>query len=311
MTQHTIFFDDHGIIRSGWRAAIFLVLYGILGIAVQAVVFAFTRSLDLEAIDVRLLTMIGLVVGSITTAAVAWLCGRLLEKLPLAALGASLTEGWLRHFLIGSALGVSAIAVALAPAVASGSLRFTVSDAPGGTLVNQLALSLIFFLAGAAYEELLFRGYVLQTFARSGLAWLAIVLTSVLFGAFHIANPSANWISTLNTMLAGVVFSVAYLRTLDLWLPLGLHFMWNFAQGSLFGIEVSGLRQYSPVSLLVESDKGPMWLTGEDYGIEASTGCTIGLLLVIVAIYAIPALRPDEYLVKLSQRERDITPPVS
>ena len=69
------------------------------------------------------------------------------------------------------------------------------------------AVSFAIFAVAAAFEEALFRGYLLQTFARSNLAWLAILLTSVFFGAMHLGNPNATFISTANTILAGIWIS--------------------------------------------------------------------------------------------------------
>ncbi|HQZ82868.1 MAG TPA: type II CAAX endopeptidase family protein [Pyrinomonadaceae bacterium] len=310
MTISTVFFDTNGLIRSGWRSLFFLVLYGAVSVVSQAFLIVATAHFMKETGDQRLLGLAGLFVGTTLAGASAWGCGWLFEKLPFAAFGASFSKGWLKHFAIGNLLGFLAIMAAILPAFIDGNLRFAVSSEPASVLAYQIGLSLVFFAFGAAFEEALFRGYVLQTFARSGFAWLAIVLTSLLFGAVHLANPAADWVSTVNTILAGVVFSVAYLKTLDLWLPFGLHFMWNFAQGSIFGVEVSGLKFLSPISLFVETDHGPKWLTGESYGIEGSVGCTIALLLLIAAIYFIPSLKPDEKLSELSRHPLP-TPPVS
>jgi len=307
MTISTVFFDTHGMIRSGWRALFFLVFYGGISVVSQGLLIAAMPYLIRETADQRVLGLAGLFVGTVLAGASAWGCGKLFERLPFAAFGASFSKGWLKHLAIGNALGFLAIAAAILPAFVDGNLRFSVSTEPASVIAYQLTLSFVFFAFGAAFEEALFRGYVLQTFARGGYAWFAIALTSVLFGAVHLANPAADWISTVNTILAGVVFSVAYLRTLDLWLPFGLHFMWNFAQGSVFGIEVSGLKFLSPISLFIETDRGPKWLTGESYGIEGSVGCTIALLLLIAAIYLIPSLKPDERLVALS-RHSETTP---
>ncbi|KXK03336.1 MAG: protease, CAAX amino terminal family [Acidobacteria bacterium OLB17] len=307
MTVSAVFFDANGTIRSGWRALFFLVLFGFVSVAAQAFVLAATHRFQSETADQRLVGLVGLAANLFIAVGAAWGCGWLFEKLPFAAFGASFSKGWLRHLAIGNLLGLLAIAFAILPAFVSGNLSFAVTVGSSSEIAYQIGISLLFFALGAAFEEALFRGYILQTFARSGLAWLAILLTSAIFGLVHLANPAADQISTVNTVLAGIVFSLAYLKTLDLWLPFGLHFMWNFAQGSIFGIEVSGLKFLSPVSLLVESDHGPKWLTGEAYGIEGSVGCTIALLLLIAAIYLFPGLARDERVAELS-RPRHVTP---
>ena len=302
MTLSTIFFDTNGILRSGWRSLFFVVFYGLVSVVAQILLVIATSYLMKETSDQRLLGLGGLLVSTILAGAVGWLCGNIFEKLPFRAFGASLSTGWLKHLLIGNVLGFAAIGIAILPALIAGDLRFSPSEEPLSVLGYQIGLSFVFFAFGAAFEEALFRGYVLQTFARSGLAWLAIALTSAIFGVFHLTNPAADGVSTANTILAGIVFSLAYLKTLDLWLPFGLHFMWNFAQGSIFGIEVSGLKFLSPTTLFVETDHGPKWLTGEAYGIEGSVGCTIALLVLIGAMYFLPGLSPDPRLEELSGR---------
>jgi len=105
-------------------------------------------------------------------------------------------------------------------------------------------------------------------------------------------------------VLAGVWFGVAYLKTRDLWFPWAIHLMWNWTQGSIFGIEVSGLSGVGGPSLMTEIDAGPTWLTGENYGIEGGIAAAIAILISIVAIQLLP-LKPDAELLRLT------TPPES
>jgi hypothetical protein len=88
--------------------------------------------------------------------------------------------------------------------------------------------------------------------------------------------------STVVTVLAGVLLSIAYLRTRALWLPWGLHFAWNATMGALFGLPVSGLRMFSPV--ISTTAHGPLWLTGDGYGPEG------GLITAIVLLVSLGVL---------------------
>jgi membrane protease YdiL (CAAX protease family) len=170
-----------------------------------------------------------------------------------------------------------------------GGLSFSFNaEASTNSIISTLLISFVVFAVAAAFEEALFRGYILQTFVRSGLAWPAIIITSIAFGAVHLGNPNASVISSLNTALAGIWFSVAYLKTRDLWFPFGLHLAWNWTQGSIFGVEVSGLTDIVKSPLLRETDVGPLWLTGGDYGIEGGIATTVAILISIAAIHLIP-----------------------
>jgi hypothetical protein len=81
----------------------------------------------------------------------------------------------------------------------------------------------------------------------------------------------------------------------------GLHLFWNWTQGSIFGIEVSGLTDIVTTSLLKESDPGPDWLTGGNYGIEASISCTVALIVSTIAVHFMPGLKPSDEMKRLSE----------
>ncbi len=289
MTLHDIVFDSTGTLRSGYRVGIFILGFIVVGMVLGAAAYGLLVAIGLspEPGSPYFLAANG-VMSLIAALGVGWLCGWTLESLPFSALGASFAGDWLKNLVVGSVVGAAALSLAVLIAWAFGGLTFTVNDVEPKTIAMQLVSIFLIFAAAAAFEEALFRGYILQTFTRSGLAWFAIVLTSAFFGAAHLTNPSATAISTANTMLAGVMFAFAYLRTRDLWFPFGIHLMWNWMQGAFFGIEVSGLNDIAGATLLKEIDRGPIWLTGETYGIEGGIACTIALFVTIAAIWFMP-----------------------
>ena len=305
-------FDDRGTLRSGWRAAFFLVAFilvsAVLGVAAGGVLIAVGLT---PATAYGTFLFVNGIVSLIPAIVLGWLFGRLFEDLPFKALGAAFSRRWFRHFIIGCFAGAVTLSVGVAVAVVFGGLSFNFDAVAGkGELVRSLAMSFAVFAAASAFEEALFRGYILQTMSRSGLAWLAILLTSVFFGAVHMNNPNATVLSTTNTILAGIWFSVGYLKTRDLWFVWGMHLMWNWMQGSFFGIEVSGMTSISTSPLFREIDSGPTWLTGSTYGIEGGVACTIALLVSTIAIYLLPFAKPDPELVALTSPIA-VTPPVS
>ena len=90
-------------------------------------------------------------------------------------------------------------------------------------------------------EELLFRGILFRWLEEFGGSWLALLLTSALFGAAHLGNPNATAFSAFCIAVeAGVLLGAAYMLTRSLWLPMGLHAAWNFTQGEIFDVPVSG-----------------------------------------------------------------------
>jgi membrane protease YdiL (CAAX protease family) len=297
-----IFFDDSGRLRSGWRFAIFCVAFLVAVTVIGGVGFAvlYSLSVPLEPQTPAFL-IANAVLILIPAILVGWLCGKYLEGLPFRALGAWFTEGWLRNLIAGILFGTATLVLAVMIAFAFGGLRFEWNPIDAGFLARSLGASFVIFAVGAAAEEALFRGYILQTFARSRLAWLGIALTAVFFGAIHYRNPDAGAISILNTMLAGVWFGIAYLKTRDLWFVWGLHLMWNWMQGAFFGIEVSGMTNLVSVPFLKEIDRGPAWLTGESYGVEGGIVTTIALLVSTLVIYFVPFLKPSEEMRAMSE----------
>ena len=105
---------------------------------------------------------------------------------------------------------------------------------------------------------------------------------SLLFGLGHVLNPGATMASILVTMLAGLLLSVAWLRTHGLWLGWGLHFAWNASMGILFGLPVSGINDFA--SFVQTRAFGRLWLTGGDYGPEGAAFTVIVLLIGIVVL---------------------------
>jgi uncharacterized protein len=127
-------------------------------------------------------------------------------------------------------------------------------------------------------EELLFRGILFRWLEQFGGSWFALVLTSALFGIAHIFNPNATFVSSFAIAVeAGILLGGAYMLTRNLWMPIGLHAAWNFTQGFIWDVPVSGLDQQG----LVEAKlSGPEILSGGAFGLEAS------LIAMVVATSA-------------------------
>ena len=178
---------------------------------------------------------------------------------------------WLRNLGLGLAAGLAVFSVAVAVAAIFGVYR-VVGQGDASGLVAALLASAIF---PAVTEELVFRGILFRWMEEWGGSWVALLVTSALFGAAHLMNPHASPIAAFGIALeAGVMLGAAYMLTRSLWLPMGLHAAWNFAQGEIYDIPVSG----TPVHGLVDARLccNPL-LTGGGFGLEAS------LIAIVVA----------------------------
>ena len=152
----------------------------------------------------------------------------------------------------------------------------------GGT-AELLRLLIAAALVPAILEEIFFRGILFRWIEEFGGSWAALIVTSAFFGLAHIANPNATWFSSFAiAMEAGLLLGGAYMLARSLWLPIGLHFAWNFTQGFIFDVPVSGLDQQGLVEARLS---GPELLSGGAFGLEASVIAVViasgaGLLLI-------------------------------
>lgn len=153
-----------------------------------------------------------------------------------------------------------------------------------GQIWTMLAIAIV----SGTIEETLFRGIVLRHMETLVGTWGSLAFTSALFGFLHFVNPDATWFSSLAIALeAGILLGAAYLLTRRLWLAIGIHAAWNFTQGWVFSVPVSGGN--APLGLLITRRIGPDWLTGGDFGLEASVVAMVvatlaGLLMLHRAI---------------------------
>jgi membrane protease YdiL (CAAX protease family) len=159
--------------------------------------------------------------------------------------------------------------------------------------VGSFAFLTVALLAGAAGEEMLFRGYGFQVLLRGLGDWSTILPVGIVFAALHAVNPHATWLGLANTAGFGILFGYAFVRSHDLWLPIGLHFGWNFTL-PLFGVNVSGLTMRL-TGFNLEWSAGALWSGGE-YGPEASILTSAVLLLLCVYVWKAPIRRQPSAL---------------
>lgn len=203
------------------------------------------------------------------------------QRRPLEAMGLLLRPGWKREFGLGAALGWGMLIVSILPMVLLGGLIVTVWTSPRQFLI--LLLDLVILAVASLAEEVAFRGYPFQRLVEAIGPVLATVAFSVFFGLVHLQNPSANPASVTITIFAGFLLSAAYLRTRALWFSWGWHFAWNVSMGVIFGLPISGLTRFSPI--FQSNTIGPPWITGGDYGPEASTVAAIVILAGIFVVF--------------------------
>ena len=140
---------------------------------------------------------------------------------------------------------------------------------------------LMTYFVVAVGEEIVFRGIMFRLLDSQFNVWVALLISAVVFGIAHIINPNATVVSTIGISLAsGVLFGLLFKYYRTLWVPIGIHWSWNFVQGTVTGSPVSGM--VPDYSILNSVTSGPELLTGGSFGPEASIILMIlGLVLCI------------------------------
>ena len=152
--------------------------------------------------------------------------------------------------------------------------------------VSIVAIPLVAAIGTAFIEEIVFRGIVFRIVEGALGTWIALILSSAIFGLLHLVNPHATLQGAVAIVFeAGVMLAAAYVLTRRLWLPIGIHAGWNFTQGGIFGVSVSG---HPSGGLLDGVLSGPEWLSGGAFGAEASIvavvlGIALGTTLLVMA----------------------------
>ncbi|MEO8025518.1 MAG: CPBP family intramembrane glutamic endopeptidase [Bryobacteraceae bacterium] len=233
---------------------------------------------------------IGSVMAVFASAAIAnGVSLRIHEGSRMTQVGLAWSTGARRTLFAGIGMGaVAAVAVMLVPVVFGlASLEFKTSPQWPSLLFVSAVL-----LFGAFGEELLFHGYAFQVLVRTFGAFSTILPVSILFGLAHMGNNSATILGILNTILWGVLLGFAYVRTGTLWLPIGLHYGWNWAL-PLFGVKLSGFT-ISVTGLTVRWNSGVL-VSGGDYGPEGSLLTTAIVVVLFYMLWRAPLGQAGRY----------------
>jgi membrane protease YdiL (CAAX protease family) len=288
MTDHTNNeIQQSPLIKYGWlRAILFLVasliataILSLIGMIVIAILFGLDPgSLITDAQNILkdlglpaniVLSLFGFSGMFIT----AWIFRRFIDKKSFKSLGFSFSP-FRNDFFMGLILGIILISVGFGILSASGMLSVVDTNVNIVLLIGYVAL----FTIASFNEEIMIRGYILNNLCDSMNQYIALFISSLLFSLMHLGNANVTILSFINILLAGILLGIYYIHKRNLWLPIALHFSWNFFQGPVYGFEVSGV---DISGIIIQDLQGSDTLTGGPFGFEGSLFAT---LLMIVAI---------------------------
>ncbi len=273
-------------LRAGWRLFCQVILQLSLTVFASLAIFIpynlLTGTMNLSGLPYLALSEI-IEVFTITLS--VFLARRFLDKRTFVSLGLNLNKQAVLDILSG--IGISFVMMGLIffserylGWLTLDTFAWTIE--PVQNVIVQVLLFVFIFIVVAWNEELMSRGYHLQTIASGiNLRW-GLIISSAIFGGLHLANPHATWISAAGIFFAGLFLGFAYIRTKQLWLSIGLHIGWNFFEGVVFGFPVSGLDIYHLTHIHVI---GPEFWTGGAFGPEAGVIVLPAILFGVSLVY--------------------------
>lgn len=196
-------------------------------------------------------------------------------KQPLAAMGLPGPKGRGRDFWVGVALAFASITAVFAGIVLTGSGRAAYQG-----FSPDLLLWLVLFIAVGFAEEIWGRGYVMAILRRTGSLTAVYVVSGLIFALMHGGNNGFSPLAFANIFLVGVLFADMYIQTGSIWMSIGYHILWNYAQGCVYGFSVSGI---DTQGILITTSGGANLLNGGAFGPEG--GLFVTLVIALGAVF--------------------------
>ena len=198
----------------------------------------------------------------------------------------------LRNYLIGALLGAVSFSAVAGLASAFGGISIQGLQ-PLRDVWPTLLMMLAAFIVQSAGEELLVRGYLMVSLSKRFRLPVCILVSSLMFGVLHVSNIGFYPVAFVNIVLIGVILGCYILLTGDIWGACGYHALWNFFQGNIFGLPVSGLEASGSLCKVAVTG-GNKLLTGGSFGLEGSLCTTLVLLPCLGILIFLLTRRPED-----------------
>jgi len=228
---------------------------------------------------------------------------RFIEKRSLYSMGFNRKNAAGQYFA-GLLVGFVMFGACVAVSWASGSLKYNGFSLGSG--FGLLVCFLIGFVLQGMSEEVFLRGYFMMSVAGKNSILLAVISNSIIFAVLHLLNPGVTVLGIVNLILFGLFASVYTLKMNNIWGICAIHTIWNFAQGNLFGIKVSGMDTGVSVLSFLPSGTGTL-INGGDFGLEGGLAVTIVLILSTLIVLRLPG----KEIAQPSEANEELQPPLS
>lgn len=207
-----------------------------------------------------------------------------IQKRKMTTLGFKKPGMW-KEYGIGMLIGFGMMAVIVLIGALTGALKLQFnSDITAGSSLALLAAVFVGFLIQGMSEEVLCRSYFLVSLARKdGKVWMGIIVSSIAFGALHLGNAGVSVLALINLVLFGIFAGVYFIKRGNIWGAAAIHSIWNFAQGNIFGVLVSG-NDFGVTVFESTINENMTLINGGDFGLEGGILTTIVLVVATVIV---------------------------
>jgi uncharacterized protein len=288
---NTVFHNDSGGLRAGWRLVMYIVMILIFSEAINLVL---AKLIHLQKTSTpapwqfSLQETLSFAIVFLPACLMAWF-----EHRPVGEYGLPLHSLFGVRFWQGMGLGIAEITILMACIAAFHGYSFGSLDLHGATLWKWATFWLLFFVVVGLFEEFAFRGYLQFTLADGIGFWPAAWILSLSFGALHLGNPGEGWVGAISVAMIGLIFALTLKRTGNLWFVVGWHAAFDFGETYLFSVPNSG--NVFQGHLSNATLHGAKWLTGGTVGPEGSIFSFITMAAAALFIHVMfPPRKPAE-----------------
>lgn len=285
-----MFKNKYGEVRSGWKIILtMLMMYGItivlsiiFGVILGIVIIAKggDTSSILEIQSNKFVTQSLFVLQNVTLIGSVLIMAKIFEKKVFSFIGLINIKKGCKELLIGLALGGVTITIVTVMLLSFGDVKL-INSLSSPNISLDLLTGLITFIFVGFGEEIFGRGYCMSVLKQTRNKYIVIIVSSIIFALMHLGNLNVTFLSLINLFLAGVTFGYMFMKSNNIWMPIGFHITWNYFQGYIWGFEVSGTTVHGLYKVGRISDN---IINGGAFGPEGGLAVTVILILTIVFV---------------------------
>ena len=287
-------------IRSAWKIIIVLITFTIIALIVSGIPMIIyfikntIRNLSMTNTSINIdfnftemndtSTGVGFIITILSNMSLIFsvvIFWKVLEHRPISDIGLKNIRKSFKELSIGLIFGAISMTIVFLILIFTGNAEVTTTlNKPNFSF--SLVMALIVFIFVGIGEEMFARGYCINVLKQTHNKWMPLIVSAAIFSALHALNPGITILSFINIFLMGILFGYMYIKSNNLWLPIGYHITWNYFQGNVFGFLVSGNKTRT---LYTTKNIGDNILNGGTFGPEGGIIVTITILISIMLIY--------------------------